>query len=127
KSASFQTIAALCALRAKLPALTSGATNILQPGGGAADPNNGVFAFARGGDGIDPVVVVINASDKERVIGTPAKPMKLVSADGKPLFARGDKLERIPVAGFETHAPTGAAIEVQWQNDLPRVELRIGP
>ena len=99
KSASFEGLAALCALRRQLPALTSGAVSPLWVDSGASEADDGVFAFARG-EGADVVIVAFNASDKERVTGTPDHAMKLVSFAGKPLLIGGEKLEPLPVASF---------------------------
>jgi alpha-amylase len=127
QSASFKTIAALCALRQKTPALTSSATSVLHGGDDAVDSANGVFAFARGGDGTEPVIVVFNASDKEQTVGGSGGGLKLVSTFGGPLFASGDKLERIPVAGFETPGDADGPVIVQGPVGAPQVQLRIGP
>ena len=127
QSASFQSIAAINGLRRKLPALLSGAVSPLWADSGSADADDGVFAFARG-EGSEALIVVGNASDRERVTGVPGGAMKLVSRTGQPLLHRGEKLARIFIAGLDP-APAAAPlpIEVAWENDLPQAELRIAP
>ena len=127
QSASFQSIAAINDLRRKLPALISGAVSPLWTDSDSADADDGVFAFARG-EGSDGVIVVCNASDRERVTGVPGSAMKLVSRTGQPLLRRGEKLARIFIAGLDV-APVAAPlpIEVAWRDDLPQAELRIAP
>ena len=127
KQASFQGIVALCALRRTLPALTQGNTNRLSVDNDAASTDDGWFAFARGGDAIDPVIVIVNASDQERAIGTPGNGLKLVSAEGKPLLGRGDRLERLPVSGLDVVGTRFADPAVQWREDVPQIAVRVGP
>ena len=86
-----------------------------------------MFAFARGGEGTEPVIVVFNASDKEQTVGGSGGALKLVSTFGSPLFASGDKLERIPVAGFETPGDADGPVVVEGPASAPEVRLRIGP
>lgn len=115
---SFRGLAALCALRRTLPALTAGEFIPLSMDGG-----EGVLAFARGGAGLDPVVVVVNASNEERTIG----PLKLISADGRPLLALDHKLERLPVAGTDTTDVPVSTPVLQWHDGAPQLELHVGP
>jgi glycosidase len=122
ESASFKTIAALTELRRKLPALVNGAVSPLWADSDSADADDGVFAFARG-EGSDAVIVVCNASDRERVTGVPGNAMKLVSRSGKPLLQRGEKLARIPLGDRDAAAP----FEPAWKDDVPQAELRIAP
>ncbi|MGH8045955.1 MAG: hypothetical protein ACREKL_01805, partial [Chthoniobacterales bacterium] len=75
--------------------------------------------------GMEPVIVVINASDKERITGTPGHLMKLLSAAGKSLFAQGDKLERVPIAGFD--GDSTSIVELEWKDGLPQVGLPVAP
>ena len=129
KQGSFQGVASLCALRRKLPALSAGNASPLWVDSDAVNTDDGVFAFARGGDGdgTDPVIVVINASDQDRVTGTPSNVMKLVSVEGKPLLTPGDKLERVPVAGLDTGNNSGTIPDIHWQDGEPQVDLHVGP
>ena len=76
---------------------------------------------------IDPVIVVINASNQERVTGAAGNAMKLVSVAGKPLVTQSDKLERMPVAGLDAAGTSGTIPDVQWRNGVPQIELRVGP
>jgi glycosidase len=120
--ASYQGIAALAAMRRELPALTGGTGVALWVDSDARESDDGVFAFARIGEGLDPVIVVLNASDKPRATGDP---MRLVDAAGEPILAPGDRLERIPFLGPDSDE-TGPA--VQWNSEgVPEVTLRIGP
>ena len=127
KQRSFQGIAALCALRRALPALTTGDANPLW---GASDPTNagdGVFAFARGGegDGTDPVIVAVNASEQERVTATPGTAMKLINTAGKPLLSPGDRLERVPIAGVDAVGTLRTIYDVQWRDGVPQIVLPV--
>src|SRR5204862_6392826 len=81
QGASFKMIAAMNELRRKLPALFSRMVSPLWTDSDSADADDGVFAFARG-DGADAVIVVCNASDRERATGVPGNAMKLVSRTG---------------------------------------------
>jgi alpha-amylase len=67
-SASFGEISKLAALRARMPVLRTGKLHPLWVDSGAGSADDGVFAFARSSDdGASFAVVVVNASDKERV------------------------------------------------------------
>ena len=67
-SASFAEISQLAALRAKLPVLRTGSVIPLWVDSGSSGDDDGVFAFARASaDGETFAVVVINASDADRV------------------------------------------------------------
>ena len=90
--------------------------------------DDGVFAFARGGnDGTDAVIVVLNASDRERATGLPGNAIKLVSSDGKPLLAEGDKLVRVPISALDTAGASSIVPEVRWRDGMPQTEFRVGP
>jgi alpha-amylase len=130
KQGSFQGIASLCALRRELPALTAGGTSPLRADGAATNEDDGVFAFARGGDDdrtVPVVVVVVNASGEERATGAPGNAIKLVSATGKPLVAPGDRLERMPIAGLDAPGVLPVVPPVEWREGVPRIALRVGP
>lgn len=67
-SAAFVEISKLAALRAKLPVLRTGKVIPLWVDSGASKDDDGVFAFARASeDGESFAVVVVNASDADRV------------------------------------------------------------
>ena len=67
-SPAFSGISKLAALRAKLPVLRTGKVIPLWVDSGAGNTDDGVFAFARASDdGESFAVVVVNASDAERV------------------------------------------------------------
>jgi glycosidase len=128
ESNGFKTISALNALRRELPALVSGAVSPIWSDSNSSDADDGVFALARGGDESEPVVVVINASDKEHVTGIPGQAMTLVSRAGKPLFARGDRLVRIPIVGLDPEGTAGGTpVELEWKDDFPQLALRVAP
>jgi glycosidase len=79
KSASFSGIKALADLRAKLPALRTGALQPLWVDNSSGSEDDGVFCFGRvAQDGY--VVVVINASDTARVTGAGVMSMQLPAA-----------------------------------------------
>lgn len=50
--------------------------------------------------------------------------MKIVSSSGQALLREGDRLEAIPIAGFEVPESPG---KIEWRNGLPEVELVIPP
>ena len=77
-SAAFSDIAKLAALREKLPVLRTGKWIPLWVDSGSSDQDDGVFAFARASeDGETFAVVVVNASDVERVTGAGDYQIKL--------------------------------------------------
>ena len=117
----FEAIAALSALRREHPALTKGTGIPLWVDSDRLKSDDGVFAFARVGEGLDPVIVVLNASDRQRTTGDA---MRLVDQAGKPILNPGDRLERIPF--LETN-PDKAAPKVRWKDELPEVKITIGP
>jgi hypothetical protein len=70
KSATFREISELARLRARMPALRTGAFVPLWVDSGESSDDDGVFAYGRANDdGSEFVVVVINASDQPRVTG----------------------------------------------------------
>lgn len=77
-SAAFAEISKLAALRAKMPVLRTGKLHPLWVDSGAGSGDDGVFAFARSSeDGATFAVVVVNASDKERVTSDGTNRMRL--------------------------------------------------
>ncbi|MEO7099002.1 MAG: alpha-amylase family glycosyl hydrolase [Luteolibacter sp.] len=77
-SAAFADISSLAKLREKLPVLRTGKWIPLWVDSGAGDQDDGVFAFARASeDGESFVVVVVNASDAERVTSAGGNQLKL--------------------------------------------------
>ncbi len=80
KSPSFTEIAALAALRGRLPELRTGSVVPLWVDSGAGSEDDGVFAFGRASaNGESFVVVVVNASDAPRVTGVENQAMQLPS------------------------------------------------
>ena len=127
KSASYQTLSEFAALRHRFPVLASGEASPLWVDNDASNADDGVFAFARCGKGLEPVIVVINASNKERVTSIPGNRMKLVSSDGKPLLMPGEKLARVPIPGLDPAGVADMPVEVQWKDSLPQVEIHVAP
>ena len=116
---SFRGIAALCALRRMLPALTTGGFIPL-----SVERRNVVFTFVRGGENkLDPVVVVINAGGKEQATGV----LGLVTGEGKPLFAVGDKIQRLPITGTDAADLPSEVLPLSWKDGVPQFETRVGP
>jgi glycosidase len=95
KTPTFQTIAALTALRHEIPALTGGAFAPLWCDSQGAASDDGIFAFARHTRD-DAVIVVINASEHPSATRANEHRMKLVSESGKPLLREGGRLEALP-------------------------------
>ena len=122
----FKGIAALCRLRRELPALAMGPVSVLHPN------NDRVVAFARGGDdsGLEPVIVVVNASAEEMATGAPGTTMKLVTAEGKSLLPPHGQIERASIPELDSEGlPFGPSPEIEWSDNgsIPRVRLQVGP
>ncbi len=121
KTPSFQTIAALTALRRELPALTDGAFAPLWCDSQSAATDDGIFAFARHTRD-DAVIVVINPSDHPSSTRANEHRMKLVAESLKPLLHEGGRLEVVPVAGFAVpEQPT----RIAWRDGVPEADLLI--
>jgi hypothetical protein len=75
---------------------------------------------------LEPVIVAINVNSTARTVGTPDNLMKLISANREPLFAKGDRLRRIPIAGMGG-SDSASTIHVQWIDNQPQVTIRIPP
>ena len=127
---SFQTIAALTALRRGIPALTDGAFSSLWIDSPESASDDGIVAFARyvsvAGDEVPRgvAIVVINARDAVHTTSAGANRMKLVSQSGKPLLREGDRLEPVKVAGFDLPEQPRA---IEWRDGLPEAALAIPP
>ena len=125
KTTSFQTIAALTALRRTLPVLTDGAFTPLWIDSPEAASDDGIFAFARNVSATGEVaIVVINARETMHTTSAGVNRMKLVSQSGKPLLREGDRLEPVPIAGLAVPEQPGA---IEWRDGLPEIELAIPP
>lgn len=112
ESESFKAIAALSKLRAVLPVLQTGATVPLWGDSPDSPEDDGVFAFARvGSQPGDFAIVVVNASDAERVTGAGPWSMRLVDAAGKSLAAKGSKLRRMTAVGPSDATPFIATLD----------------
>ncbi|NQX02145.1 hypothetical protein HQ447_15915 [bacterium] len=128
-SAAFMEISQLAALRAKLPVLRSGAVIPLWVDSGESDADDGVFAFARASaDGESFVVVVINASDADRVTaagdhqlqlpatlktaGKILRPVLTIGQDKSPLTAEFEAAGRlrlpVPASGLVVYEGVAA-------------------
>lgn len=108
---SFQTLARLAKLRATLPVLRDGATVPLWGDSPDGPEDDGVFAFARVGERPgDFAIVVVNASESERVTGTGQWSMRLVDPAGKSLAPEGFQLRRIVAVGSPDAAPVTATL-----------------
>lgn len=135
KTTSFQAIAALDAIREKLPVLQSGITNPIWSDSPSSETDDGVFAFVRytrGGkkdeeEAADIAIVVINASERPRVTSAGPNRMRLVSISGRPLAKAGQKLVRLPVAGLDAPNVREQRLEILWHDNLPQVELVLAP
>ncbi len=121
KTPSFQTIAALTALRRDLSALADGAFAPLWCDSHGAASDDGIFAFARHSRD-DAVIVVINASDHPSSTRANEHRMMLVTESLKPLLHEGDRLEAVPIAGF---ALPEQPSRIEWRNGIPEAGLLI--
>lgn len=114
QSASFAGIKALADLRAKLPALRTGALQPLWVDSGSGGEDDGVFCFARVGENDGGfVVVVINASDAPRVTGAGEMSMQL------PATLQGGGKVLKPVLTLGGDAPENASFPVAGPLRLP--------
>ena len=109
-SAAFADISSLAKLRDKLPVLRTGKWIPLWVDSGAGDQDDGIFAFARASeDGESFVVVVVNASDAERVTSAGDYQLKLpgtLKTAGKvlrPVLTIGQG--QPPVADMDANGP----------------------
>ena len=125
-SSTFRTIAALNTLRRQLPALTEGEISPIWTDSQSDTSDDGLFAFARyvRDSTSETVIVVINASTHPSTTRAKEQRMKIVSPSGKPLLREGDRLEPMPIEGFDTPKPP---TKIEWPNGLPEVELVIPP
>ena len=123
ESSTFRTIAALNKLRRELPALTDGEMSPIWTDSQSDSTDDGIFAFARH-TASEAAVIVINASDHPSVTRAKEHRMKIVSPSGQPLLREGERLEPVPIAGFDTPEPPA---KIEWSHGLPEVELLIPP
>jgi alpha-amylase len=135
KTTSFQSLAALSALRKKLDPLQDGAFSPLWSDSPSSDTDDGVFGFVRyirpdddDDDGLaDFAIVLINASERPRATSAGRERLKLVSRSGRPLVKEGQKLVRHPVAGLDAAKVREQTIEVLWHDGVPQVEFLLAP
>jgi glycosidase len=130
KTVSFQSIAALNALRKKLAPLNDGVWSPLWSDSSSSNTDDGVFGFVRyvranDDDELpaDLTVVVINASERPRATSAGSERLKLISRSGRPLVKEGQKLVRLPVAGLDGANPREQTIDILWHDAKPQVEL----
>ncbi len=130
---NFKSLAAMIALREQTPALIDGGESTVWVDSSSSDVDDGVFAFVRylkhGENQYDTsqtVVVVVNGSGKPRVTGVPGHTMRIVSS-GQSLLTAGDRLQRMPIAGMDKDTSPGKAMDLQWVNGIPQVELVLEP
>ena len=50
--------------------------------------------------------------------------MKIVSQSGQPLLRESDRLEAVPITGFEL---LKRPVVIEWRSGLPEVEIEIPP
>jgi glycosidase len=111
KSESFTALSRLTKLRLSMPVLRTGSTVPLWGDSPESPEDDGVFAFARvGSQPGDFAIVVINASDAERVTGAGQWSMRLVNPAGKSLAAEGTQLRRVVAVGSPDPAPVTATL-----------------
>ena len=110
-SESFTSLSRLTKLRSTIPVLRTGATVPLWGDSPESSEDDGVFAFARvGSQAGEFAIVVINASDVERVTGAAQWSMRLVGPSGKSLAADGSQLRRVVAVGPPDAAPFTATL-----------------
>ncbi|PXA04365.1 hypothetical protein DDZ13_07480 [Coraliomargarita sinensis] len=120
----FQAMAELIRLRQTLPALHGFEIQPLWVDSPAAETDDGIFAFARGGRDAAPVVVVMNASDKKASTSIPGHRMQLIDSSGAPLLQPGERLERVPLLRDEGDT---ASVELVWEGDQPKASIKANP
>jgi alpha-amylase len=132
KKPSFLAIAALNALRKKLPPLQDGLFSPIWSDSPSSDADDGIFGFVRylrsdSGELGEFTMVVINASERARATSAGAERLKIVTRGGRPLIKEGQKLVRLPVAGLDGVNAREQMIDVLWHGGKPQVELLLAP
>jgi glycosidase len=127
QSGSFQELAALIDLRKRFPALTSPQTHPLWIDAPDHDGDDGLFAFARGVVGAQPILVIVNASLEPATTGTPETSMQLTDSSGTPLLRPDQKLERIPWESDESRWTNLKAFDLIWREGVPYAAITADP
>ena len=130
-SADFAELAAVTHLRRALPALTAGQQQTLWADSGETQKDDGIFAYARfieregKVDTAQTVIVVFNAGTAKATTGAPGNPMRLLTKNGQPLLAKGERLVlRQTVPRAVDSAPT---VQVARLKDHPTAEIALAP
>ncbi len=124
----FKTIAALNTLRREMPALTDGEISPIWTDSQSDAVDDGIFAFARyvqTGENSAPhevAVIIVNANTRPSLTRAKEHRMKIVSKTGKPLLREGDRLEGVPIAGFD---PPSRPADIVWRNGRAEVEIEV--
>ncbi|NBB80134.1 MAG: hypothetical protein GVY36_11930 [Verrucomicrobia bacterium] len=118
----FQQIRRLTEIRRQYPALAIGNFHPLWSDSPGSDQDDGVFAFACTQAESETIVVVVNASSKERTAGLANSPMLLTNHQGQPLLAPGETL--IPLFPAES---TSRSPVLKSKKNVPAVVLSIPP
>mgnify|MGYP005846204211 CR=1 FL=1 len=127
QSDSFRDLSRLIELRKTLPALASPQTDILWMDSPDHADDDGLFAFARGADTGEPVVVIVNASTKTVTTRTPEAVMELTDHAGAPLFRSGRKLEPIRWQSGRAGSVDPTAIAPIWRDGIPCAAITVPP
>jgi glycosidase len=120
----FQAMAELIGLRKALPALHGFEIQPLWVDSPTADSDDGIFAFARGGQDAEPIVVVVNAGNRQASTSVPGYRMPLIDASGAPLLQARERLEAIPL---KKNAGANASVGLVWDGQQPKAEITVGP
>lgn len=132
KKPAFEAVAALNALRKKLPSLQDGLFSPVWSDSSSSSTDDGVFGFLRylrseKGELGEFTLVVINASERPRSTSAGAERLRLTTRGGRPLLKEGQKLVRLPIPGLDGANPREQIIDVPWYDGKPQVELLLAP
>ena len=124
---SFRDLSRLIELRKTLPALASPRTDILWLDSPEHNGDDGLFAFARGADTAEPIIVLVNASFKPATSRTPEALMELTDHSGAPLLRTGQKLEPIPWQSGYAGSVNSTIIAPIWRAGIPHAAITVPP
>ncbi len=117
----FLALAELIRLRKELPALRSDQIYPLWVDSDRGPQDDGIFAFARGGNGTAPVVVVVNASPHPATTSTYEHAMRLIDPQGQPLLSPGEQLVPVELQ----HQESTATVTLSW-GPGPEAKIQVG-
>jgi len=127
RSEDFRNLANLIDLRKRSPALTSQATHPLWIDLPRTDDDDGIFAFLRGRANDEPILVVVNASDRSATTSGPDTWMRLTDASGIPFLKKGRSLEAIPWESGPNATHRNPRVNLKWEEKVPFAKITAPP